>query len=150
LKVVFDTNVFISAFVFKGIPLKILNQWRIERKFKLIISPELLAELIEKLKHKFNFSEDLLFELTELLQQNTIKVFPEQKLEVSRDPKDNIILETAQTGKADYIISGDNDLLVLDKYDNIKIITPKKFLDILCKIDLSMKSKVKKSAIQVS
>jgi putative PIN family toxin of toxin-antitoxin system len=54
---------------------------------------------------------------------------PAEKIAVCRDPKDNMILELAVSGKADLIITGDADLLVLHPFCNIPIITPKLFLD---------------------
>jgi uncharacterized protein len=53
-----------------------------------------------------------------------------QQVSVCRDPKDNMYLELALSGKADVIITGDNDLLILHPFINIPIITPKDFLDL--------------------
>ncbi len=57
--------------------------------------------------------------------------FIEPKIEITecRDPKDNKFLELAVAGNADCIVTGDKDLLVLDPFRNIRIITPKEFLD---------------------
>ncbi|MEI7616801.1 MAG: putative toxin-antitoxin system toxin component, PIN family, partial [Actinomycetota bacterium] len=62
LTLVLDTNVLISAIVFKGVPKKILELCILENKFVGVISPEILAELINKLKLKFDFPDDLIKE----------------------------------------------------------------------------------------
>ncbi len=54
---------------------------------------------------------------------------PIEKISICRDPKDNMYLEIAIAGKADLIITGDSDLLVLHPFCNIPVITPKMFLD---------------------
>jgi putative PIN family toxin of toxin-antitoxin system len=60
-----------------------------------------------------------------------IREFIEPKIEITecRDPKDNKFLELAVAGNADCIVTGDNDLLVLNPFRNIRIITPKEFID---------------------
>lgn len=50
---------------------------------------------------------------------------------VTRDPKDDAVVACAKEGQADYIVSGDQDLLVLDSYEGIQIVTPQQFVDIL-------------------
>ena len=63
LMVILDTNVFISAIVYKGLPGKILELYALKNEFEIAISPEILAELLGKLKYKFCFSEEILKEL---------------------------------------------------------------------------------------
>jgi putative PIN family toxin of toxin-antitoxin system len=50
---------------------------------------------------------------------------------VTRDPKDDAIVACAVEGKADYIVSGDQDLLVLGEYETVRVVTPRQFIDIL-------------------
>ncbi len=54
-------------------------------------------------------------------------VSPDQKVNVCRDKKDNFLIESALEGKADYLVTGDDDLLLLNPFQNIKIIKPKDF-----------------------
>lgn len=128
--VVIDTNVFISGLLFGGNPAKLLEAWS-QKNFILCISPELQAEIINKLEIKFKvpkqFTDSLLLDLS----QHTMQFIPQKKISILRDPKDNFLLELAQEAKADYLISGDKDVLVLQKYKNTKIVTPKEFLEIL-------------------
>ncbi len=130
-RAVLDANVFISAILYHGIPSQVLNLWRLEGKFALILSPETLAQVIGKLKSKFNFPDNLLEEWENLLQENIIPVLPEHKIKICRDPRDDIVIATAVSGKANYLVTGDKDLLILKKYFGIKIITPTEFLNIL-------------------
>ena len=133
-RVVFDTNIFVSAILYGGIPLQLLNIWRKERVFELLISPEILAELITKLRTKFALPHDLVQEWQELLSQNTIHILPEYITHICRDADDNKIIDTAISGNARYIITGDEDLLILESYQRVKIIKARKFLSTLNQI----------------
>jgi len=130
LTLVLDTNVLISAIVFKGVPKKILELCILENKFVGVISPEILAELINKLKLKFDFPDDLIKEW-EMILKNTLKnVLPFYKTKICRDPDDNKILDLALFSGAEYIITGYKDLLSLDKYKDTIIITPADFINL--------------------
>jgi len=130
-RVVFDTNIFLSAILYGGTPLKLLNLWRKERAFELIISPEILAELIAKLRIKFALPANLVQEWQELLSRNIIRVLPEYLTQICRDDQDNKIIDTAISGNAHYIITGDEDLLTMKSYQKTKIIKAREFLNLL-------------------
>ena len=130
-RAVFDTNIFLSAILYGGIPLKLLNFWRKEKLFELVISPEILAELITKLRIKFAFPSHLVQEWQELLSQNIIHTLPEYLTHICRDADDNKIIDTAISGNAHYIITGDDDLLIIKCYQKIEIIKPRNFLNLL-------------------
>ncbi len=130
-RVVFDTNIFLSAILYGGVPLQLLNIWRKERVFELLISPEILAELITKLRTKFALPYNLVQEWQELLSQNTIHILPEYITHICRDVDDNKIIDTAISGNAKYIITGDDDLLILKSYQRIKIIKAREFLNLI-------------------
>ena len=130
ITLVLDTNILISAIVFKGIPERILKLCILENKFDGVISPEILAELVKKLKFKFGFSDELIKEW-ELIFKNTFKnMLPFYNTKVCRDPDDNKIIDLAVFSGAEYIITGDKDLLSLGKYKDIKIITPTDFFNL--------------------
>ncbi len=129
-RAVFDTNIFLSAILYGGIPLELLNFWRKEKLFKLVISPEILAELITKLRTKFVFPPNLVREWQELLTLNIIHTLPEYLTHICRDDDDKII-DTAISGNAHYIITGDDDLLTIKSYRKIEIIKPREFLNLL-------------------
>ena len=133
-RVVIDTNVFISAILIKfGNPRKIFEKL-LNGEFILIESEELLAELRDVLiRPKFNFitADEKEHFIKNLLSLCKI-IEPKQKLDIIKnDPDDNVVLETAVQGNADYIISGDEHLLILKEFKGIKIISPKEFLDLL-------------------
>ncbi|MCL5070677.1 MAG: putative toxin-antitoxin system toxin component, PIN family [Actinobacteria bacterium] len=131
--VVLDTNVLLSAIVFEGIPEKILKSCIVENKFDTVISPEILAGLVKKLKFKFGFSDKIIKEW-ELIFKNTLKnMLPVYNTKICRDADDNKIIDLAVFSRAKYIITGDKDLLTLGKYNDIKIITPADFYNLQSK-----------------
>ncbi|MDI6815837.1 MAG: putative toxin-antitoxin system toxin component, PIN family [Actinomycetota bacterium] len=131
-RVVLDTNVFISAVLFGKTPGEIIKLWQ-EEAFYLIVSPETLAELIGKLKFKFGLPHDLVEEWQDLISKRSIHVMPEYQTKICRDPEDDKFLDVALNAKADFLVTGDEDLLVLKSYSNVKILRPAEFLDILAK-----------------
>jgi putative PIN family toxin of toxin-antitoxin system len=130
-KIILDTNIFLSAFVFSGLlPQKIIDLV-IEKKMKLFTSADLEEEIFRKLS-KLKANEEALTNV-DLLLKSALSYKPEITISVCRDPKDNFILELAQTSKADYIITRDKDLLELPdkKWRNTKITKPEAFLSYL-------------------
>lgn len=127
-KVVIDTNTFISAIFWGGNPLKVINLWRLEEKYDLVVSPEILAEIISKLKYKFRLPKSLLREWKDLLESKAVLTIPQVKIKLCRDPKDNMLLEAATESRASYLITGDRDLLVLKTFKKAKILKPAQFL----------------------
>jgi len=128
-RVVLDTNVYISALLFGGLPGSVLDL-AILRAFTLILSPALLDELDEKLRAKFEMTmEDTAFLRARLETVGEI-VEPGEVLKVIvDDPDDNRVLECAVKGKADLIVSGDRHLLKLGMYRGIKIVTVRQFME---------------------
>lgn len=131
--IIVDTNVFIGALLKSKNCAKILEGIK-RNEFNLVISEKLIEEILLVVeKDKFEFAESEKAELKELLIEKSIPVVSKEKIPICRDPKDSIILECATTGKVDFIVTGDNDLLTLKSFRNIPIITPKKFLQLLNK-----------------
>ena len=132
MKVVLDTNIFISGIFWKGSSNRIITNWK-EGKFTLVTSLEAISEVIKILKDfKIKLSDEMIKEWVDLIVRNSMIVEPKEKIEaVKDDPKDNIFIETAVVGNADYIISQDNHLLKLKDFGGIKIITPEEF-DKIC------------------
>lgn len=129
IRVVFDTNVYISALMFGGLPGSLLDLALLQ-SFLLIISPPLLDELDEKLRLKFEVSAEDTARIRAKLKSNAEIVKPDIVLHVIEDdPDDNRVLECAVKGRADYIVTGDRHLLRLGGYEAISIVTVRQFLD---------------------
>ena len=102
----------------------------IDKEYELIISIEQLEELKNVLDYpKFRFSEDQKRKFLEIIFKIATVIKTKLKLDVCIDKKDNMLLECAVEGKADYLISGDGHLLRLKKFRNVKIVSVKEFLE---------------------
>lgn len=131
-----DTNVLISATFWRGIPKQVIQTFEIGNAV-LVLSDEILAEFERKLHHK-KFTNELaeiglsIEEIVGDVRSMTDLALPVDVPEDAiRDPKDRMILGCAVGGNADVIVSGDKDLLVLKTYQDIPIVTPSAFLDIV-------------------
>lgn len=128
VRVILDTNIFISALVFGGVPEKVLRVV-LKQDIQVITSPVLQAEAIDIITKKFPLSLEDMYLLEEEMQKSFIIVRPSMVVNIARDKDDNRVLEAAVEGECNFIITGDQDLLDLEKYKNIKIITPSQFLE---------------------
>ncbi|MBM9501705.1 putative toxin-antitoxin system toxin component, PIN family [Leptospira sp. 201903071] len=132
LKVLLDTNIYISAILFKGKP-RLVFQDLIDEVFTGYISKEILDEIESTLsKPKFKLDNNFIqIVLTEIRDITTVvKNKPIQDYLELRDRGDYHILESAFAAKVDYLITGDKDLLTLQKIKNFNIITPDEYLSI--------------------
>ena len=140
LRVVLDTNVFISGAAFnKGNPKILVDAW-LKQKFILISSVPLIEELSEVLNRKKIKEQTQItdLEISQLIHQiQKIAVFVKGNLPalgiIKDDPDDDVVLATALEGNADYIVSGDHHLLDLGDFRGIKIVKPIEFLHVLDK-----------------
>ncbi len=128
-----DTNVFVSMLLGSKNCLRIYEVF-VKGKIDLVISDELFNEISNVLKRdafsKIVSAQDLK-ELKDLLNSDAEWVKLKHCHTSCRDPKDNIILETALSGKVDFIVTGDKDLLDLKQFHKIPIVTPKQFSEVL-------------------
>lgn len=129
-KIILDTNILISALGWKGKPKQIFKQV-LEKELELVISQKQLQELKRVMNYpKFSFTENQKTKFLSILLEIANIVETHDNLDIIKeDPDDNIILETAIENNADIIITGDQHLLKLQKFKNIKIITPAEFLE---------------------
>ncbi|MBU0957394.1 MAG: putative toxin-antitoxin system toxin component, PIN family [Nanoarchaeota archaeon] len=133
MKIVLDTNVWLSAIFWEGEASRIIEKNK--KNIKILTSEKILSEIISVLSREAKFQKyifDLKLNIEDLLRtilSISKLIETKTKLEIVKaDPKDNIILETALDGKADYIVSYDKHLLNMIEFRNIKIITPGEFL----------------------
>ncbi len=129
IRAVFDTNIFISALIFGGLPFRLVTLG-IEGKFQMLTSAVLLDELDEKLRLKFNASRAQADKTRRDLEAVCEVVSTLTSLSVIKeDPDDDRVLECAIDGRADYIVSGDRHLLKLGEFRGIRILTVRQFMD---------------------
>jgi putative PIN family toxin of toxin-antitoxin system len=128
--VVLDTNILISGLFFGGNPKEILELIK-ARKISAATSPVLLAELGDVLSKKFKYPQVRVQQVEKKLKQWCQVVYPEETIGIVRDDDDNRVLEAALAGGCDYLVTGDEDLLDLKKYKNIKILTPNEFIEMV-------------------
>lgn len=127
MKVVLDTNVYISGIVFGGTPRRLLDLAR-EGRFKVYASTAILLEVAEKLQGKFGWEIEKVEKTIQALGKLTKVVKPVERYEVVKaDPSDDKIIECAGESKADYIVTGDKHLLQLKKWKRVKIVKPSDF-----------------------
>jgi len=127
VKVVIDTNVIVSGIFWGGNAYKILDAYT-DDKFSMVVSPSILQEYTEVLLRLGSKKEKkLVAQWIALFVDDTEIVDPQNPIRLCRDPKDNKFLECLMDGECNYLITGDNDLLVLKDYFPDQIITPVSF-----------------------
>ncbi len=126
MRILLDTNVLIAAFIARGTCSEVLEHCA--RNHTLVSSKPLFQELDEKLAGKFGFTRKETREVAALLRGKTEMVEPVTLDQpVCRDPDDDVVLATALAGACDCIITGDKDLLVLERFRQIPILAPGNF-----------------------
>jgi len=132
MKLVADTNIYISAFLWGGKPKEIMER-AIEGKDQLFISRPIKEEIFEVLKRpNFKVDEYSIELLMKEIEDISELVIVTEKIEhLCRDVDDNMIIECALAAKADYVVTGDKDLLDLKSYRKIKILRVADYLEII-------------------
>jgi len=129
LKVVFDTNILVSALVFPGGRGEAALQRIVEEKDQLLLSKPILDELLGILGRKFARDAEALSHAAVFLTELSLPIKPRQRLRVVKDDPDNRILECAVAGDAGIIVTGDKALLALREYKGVRVITLRDYLD---------------------
>jgi len=128
VKAVFDTNVLIAAFLTEGICAKLIVRAH-RRDFDLILCDGILQEFKRVLKKKFATSPHETSEALTILSEATQEILGQTDsiTPICRDSDDDLILACAKDAVADYIVTGDEDLLVLKNYEWVRIVNPREF-----------------------
>lgn len=135
MKVVVDANILISFLLTKGPTIsKIINYWK-NKKITILVSEEILLEIrqvLERLVAGELIESGAAEALFRRLKEDAENVVSLSYIDISIDKKDNRYLACAKDGKADYLITGDKKhLLKLKKFEEIKIVSPKEFVDLM-------------------
>ncbi len=137
MKIVLDTNVFISGIFFSGPPAEILKAWR-SAKFQILFSPQILEEyrlVAESLAEKYP-KIDIIPIIDLFMVHGELIDVEENDEPVCEDPDDDKFIECAITGNCQIIVSGDKHLLQVSGHKGITVLNPREFLDrCLKKID---------------
>jgi len=130
-RAVLDTNVWVSALLWKGNPHKILLM-ALECKIEIVTSTDILDEVERVLRlDKFNLDEEEIKGLLKVVYGASKIIDIGENFDIKiRDVKDKIITDCALNGNADFVVSGDKDLLDLRLVENVRIVNPKEFLDV--------------------
>ena len=134
IRVVIDTNVFVSSFFSrKSPPFQVISLWR-KGSFVLCLSSMIIDEYLAVLR-RFNLEDKPEYEeFVSGLKDFPNIVFvsePRKKVQISRDPHDNKFIDCAIHHKAKFVITGDKDLLSIKRYFEIQFLTPREFLDLM-------------------
>lgn len=133
VRVVLDTNILISALLFKGEIARLVGLWK-EGRIVPLISRATFEEFRDVLSYpKFSLTED---EIEAIIEDEVLPFFEVVTVKedincLCRDPEDDKFLACAVSASADYIVSGDNDLCDMREYKSIKIVKVADFLEMI-------------------
>ncbi len=128
MKVVLDTNVLISAFLSDGVCSRILRRAR-NREFTFVLCMPVIEEFSRILKDKFQFDNAEISFFTAVVSEAAHETSRTEKPVpcICRDANDDYVLACASEAKADFLVTGDDDLLTRVSYGKAKIIRPRDF-----------------------
>ena len=130
MKIVLDANVIVAAFAARGLCESLMEVCLSEHE--IAISEHLLDEILRNLRLKLKLPTNIVDNIDELLREHAAISIPVPlEPDVCRDPDDINILGLAVASNADYIVTGDKDLLVIKRFQGIPILNPRSFSDIL-------------------
>ncbi len=122
-RVILDTNIWVSFLISKS--MSDIDKLIFSKKIVLLFSEELMTEFIDvtsRDKLKSYFSREEIATLIDLIEEYGEIVTVKSKVDICRDKEDDFLLSLAKDGKADYLITGDKDLLTIEKFEKTKIV----------------------------
>jgi putative PIN family toxin of toxin-antitoxin system len=129
LKIVFDTNVYISAFLTKKGKAEEAFMLAVQGEVELYSSIPIITEMAGKLRGKFSWDDDAVKRSVKFVATVANIVKSDERIDLLKDEPDNRILECARCAGADTIVTGDRHLLSLKEFEGIRISTIREFLD---------------------
>ncbi len=127
-RVVFDTNILVSALVFPGGRGEAALRRIIEQTDQLVLSRLIIDELLDVLARKFARDAEELAHVAVFVTELAVVVAPKRRLRVVKDDPDNRILECAVAGRAEVVVTGDKALLALKLYEKVRILSLREYL----------------------
>jgi len=127
-RIIIDTNLWISFLLSKQF--SFLDELLTNQSVQLVFSQELLSEFLDVVnrpKLKKYFSDESVAMVLELIDQYAEFVVVTSSVDVCRDSKDNFLLSLAKDGSVDFLVTGDQDLLIIESFVNTEILTISKF-----------------------
>ncbi len=128
MRAVFDANIYVSAFTVLGGRAEAALLKAVEGEAQLVISKPIIHELLDVLARKFGRDAEELARIAVFLAELAELAQPRREIEVVKDDEDNRILECAIAGRADVIVTGDQAMLGLGEYQEVRIMTLREFL----------------------
>jgi len=130
MKIVLDANIMVAAFAARGLCESLFELCL--SNYQILWSEPLLEEIRRNLSKKIKLDQQTIMGIDRLLRENGVIMEPAVvSPDVCRDASDLHVLGLAETGQADYLITGDEDLLVLGHFGSCKIVTPRHFWSLL-------------------
>jgi uncharacterized protein len=131
LAVTADSNIWVSAFTFRGKPRRLIEMAG-AGEIRIDISEPIMQEVLRVLRLKFEWTPRPLREAELQMKAIAHKVTPTKAVDVVKDdPSDNRILECAVEARSDCVVTGDKDLLRLGKHESIRILNASELLDLI-------------------
>jgi len=130
MRMVFDTNIFISAYVIPGSLAEKAILKMIEGEDSLLISKDIIHEVLSVLSSKFGRDREALSHVAVTLSGLAELVKPGGRVKIFMDEPDNRILECAIYGEANLLVTGDKEILQRREYKGVKIISLKEYLEL--------------------
>jgi putative PIN family toxin of toxin-antitoxin system len=130
VKLVFDTNIFISAIVIPHSKAEKAVLKVIECYDSLIISRDIINEVLSVLSAKFHRDREAISHVAIYLSDLAQIVNPTKRIHIFKDDPDNRVIECALYGKADAIVTGDKEMLKMKEFEGIKIMSLKEYLEV--------------------
>ena len=129
MRLLLDTNVLVAAFITDGLCTKLLHH--VSKHHELFSSAELMEEFRSVLAQRFEYSSDDIGRAMEALTPVVTLVTPiTLEKQTVRDADDDVVIATALAADCEYLVTGDKDLLVLKRYNDIRIVSPRSFAEI--------------------
>lgn len=134
MKIFLDTNVLISSVATRGLCSDLMRE--VFSYHQLVISPELLKEIEHVLDNKIGLPKTLIYEFIDIIKQDSVVSHSIKNFDIEINDKSDLpILSSALNGEVEIFVTGDKELLEIEKIDNMKIISPREYWEILTRVN---------------